>query len=103
MLVKGLVKTSLPQEGSSLPYYQFKNGFPADDASAYNLCNSCALSFQPDVHKLKTQRASGLEVSPVDVFPPDLSIYEKPGTTVECVEFGDTKLVFRFLIEYPEV
>ncbi len=98
MLVKGLAKAIKPCFG----YCEGYNYTPSDynSYSSYALFASCGAYHHKNLTEFNAQPPWGLDVLEMDEFPKDDEIKQKPNSDVECLTFGDTKLVFRFLREY---
>ena len=101
MLVSGLVKTVVPGQGSSCNPYSIPPKLSGDVDSNYMLCNSCALNNHTTLDRFLTysRHPHGLDVCEVKEFPENLDVFKNDISVVEAVEFGDTKLLLRFLVK----
>lgn len=63
--------------------------------SSYAICSSCAAECCTSL-ELFQQKNVGLTILEVDEFPTDL--VDSNVAEYECVQFGDTKLVFKFKV-----
>jgi len=96
MLVSGLV-TTVPvfKDSYSIGWNKIDAGLTGDCRSSYAVCNSCAVVAWSSLKNLMRDFAYGLELVEVEAFPEDLMPYKTTSSVVECIEFGDTKLVIR--------
>jgi len=101
MLVSGLVNTVVPSQGTSCSPYSIPPTSSGDVRSNYMLCNSCALKNHTtlDSFLAYSQFPHGLDVCEVKEFPENLDVFKNDISVVEAVEFGDTKLLLRFLVK----
>lgn len=71
--------------------YRYDRG----NKSTYAICASCAAECCIDINSFQ-QKNVGLTILEVDKFPTDL--VNSNVAEYECVQFGDTKLVFKFKV-----
>ncbi len=75
---------------------QDRYGGDAGTGSSYAVCASCAVVCCTTLDRFKGSN-HGLQILEVDEFPPTLE--DSSVAEYECVQFGDTKLVFKFKVQ----